>query len=194
MADTMTVDGSARGSTGNGSLKDWPGWDYAPGIAFVTLGILALFYAPYASLATSIYFGATFCVAGGFMTAGGLASINRGAGWLALLLGLLTLATGVLILYNPTAGAASLAWVIGIYAIVGGIFELAAAFSIPVGRGWLVFVGIVNVAVGVFVLMMDPKQAFTFLGYFVGVSLVFRGTWALVFTADLHKVQRTVFG
>ena len=194
MADTMTADRQTGGSTGSSSIKDWPGWDYAPGIAFVTLGILALFYAPYASLATSIYFGATFCVAGGFMTAGGLATINRGAGWLALLLGLLSLATGVLILYNPTAGAASLAWVLGIYFIIGGVFEFAAAFSIPAGRGWLVFVGIVNIAVGVFVVMMDPKQAFAFLGYFVGVSLVFRGMWALFFTADLHKVQRTVFG
>jgi uncharacterized membrane protein HdeD (DUF308 family) len=186
MADAMTADRTERAFT------DWPGWDYLPGIAFLAIGILALFEPPYASLGASIYLGAMLCVAGGFMTVGGIANLNRGAGWLALLLGLLGLATGAIVLYNPTAGAVSLAWVLGIYFIIGGVLELAAAFSIPVGRGWLILIGIINIAAGVFVVMMDPKQAFSFLGYFVGISLVFRGSWAMFFTADLHTIQRSI--
>ena len=80
MADTMIDRTAGAGSTQNRSIKDWPGWDYAPGIAFMAVGILALFFPPYASLGTSVYLGAILCVAGGFMTAGGLANINRGAG------------------------------------------------------------------------------------------------------------------
>lgn len=174
------------------SIKDWPGWDYAPGIAFLAVGVLALIFPPYASIGTSVYVGAILCVAGGFMTAGGLATINRGVGWLALALGLLSLATGLMVLYNPVQGAASLTWVLGAWFIIGGVFEFAAAFGSPVGRGWLIFVSIVNIALGVLVVTMDPKQAFAFLGYLVGISLVFRGIWALVFTVDLHKVERVV--
>jgi uncharacterized membrane protein HdeD (DUF308 family) len=58
-----------------------------------------------------------------------------------------------------------------------------------VGRGWLIFVGIINIALGAWVVMMNPSDAFIFLGYLVGISLMFRGLWSLVFTADLHRAQ-----
>ena len=50
------------------SLKDWSGWDYAPGIAFVVVGILALLEPPIASLATGAYLGVMLCVAGGLLS------------------------------------------------------------------------------------------------------------------------------
>jgi uncharacterized membrane protein HdeD (DUF308 family) len=194
MAETMPADGLAhpRASAEHRSLKDWSGWAYVAGIAFLVVGILALLEPPLASLATGIYLGAMFCVAGGFMLAGGIANINHKGGWLAVLLGLLSLAAGLLVLYNPVAGAVSLVWVMGAWLIVGGIFELVTGFSIRIGRGWLILVGIVNLALGAFVIMLDPTQAFAFLGYFVGISLIFRGLWSLVFTAELHQAQRSV--
>ncbi len=177
MPETMTTD--------HRSIGDWPGWDYAPGIAFLVVGILALVEPPLASLAM-------LCVAGGFMLAGGIATIKRRGGWLSIVLGLLSLAVGIVVLYNPVAGAVSLVWVMGAWFIAGGIFELVTGFSIPVGKGWLILIGIVNLALGVFVLMMQPAQAFQFLGYFVGISLAFRGLWSLIFTADLHRAQNFV--
>jgi uncharacterized membrane protein HdeD (DUF308 family) len=177
------------------SLKDWSGWDYAPGIAFIVVGILALLEPPLASLAAGVYLGAMLCVAGAFMLAGGLANIDHRGGWLSALLGLLSLVAGLLVLYNPIAGAVSLVWVMGAWFIVGGIFELAMGFSIPVGRTWLILVGIINIALGAWVTMMSPANAFAFLGYLVGISLTLRGLWSLIFTADLHRVrgwQRTL--
>jgi uncharacterized membrane protein HdeD (DUF308 family) len=47
----------------------------------------------------------------------------------------------------------------------------------------------VNIALGAWVLMMNPSDAFLFVGYLVGISLVFRGLWSLMFTADLHRAQ-----
>ena len=80
----------------------------------------------------------------------------------------------------------------GAWFIVGGIFELAMGFSIPAGRGWLILVGIVNIALGVWVVMLNPAQAFAFLGFLVGISLIFRGLWSLVFTSDLHRAKSFV--
>ena len=174
------------------SLKDWSGWDYAPGIAFVVVGILALLEPPIASLATGAYLGVMLCVAGGFMLAGGLATIGHRGSWLTITLGLLAFAAGALTLYNPVAGAVSLVWVMGAWFIVGGIFELATGFNITIGKTSLIVIGILNIAIGIWVAMMDPAQAFTFLGYFVGVSLIFRGLWSLMFAADLHRVERVV--
>jgi uncharacterized membrane protein HdeD (DUF308 family) len=193
MAEATAADSAAPGgATHNKSLKDWSGWDYVLGIAFLVVGILALVEPPIASLATSFYLGFLFCVAGGFAIAGGIANIGRRGGWLALLLGLLSFAAGVMVLYNPVVGAVSLVWVMGAWFIVGGIFEIVMGFSVPIGKGWLILVGIVNLALGALVIMMQPEQAFTFLGYFVGISFVFRGLWSLFFTADLHRAEHMV--
>ena len=40
--------------------------------------------------------------------------------------------------------------------------------------------------------MLDPGQAFAFLGFLVGISLIFRGLWSLMFTSDLHRMHRFV--
>ncbi len=193
MAETMTADRPAQSPPmGRRSLKDWPGWDYVPGIAFLVLGVLALAEPHLASLAAGIYLGAMLLVAGGFMLAGGIAGIGHRGGWLSVLLGLLSLVAGVIVLFNPVAGAISLVWVMGAWFIVGGIFELAMGFSVPIGRGWLILVGIVNLVLGAFVIMLQPAQAFAFLGFLVGISLVFRGLWSLFFTADLHSARQQV--
>lgn len=191
MAETMTADRSTHsGAAEHGSLKDWSGWDYAPGIAFLAVGILALVEPPLASLATSVYLGAMLCVAGAFMLAGGIAKIGHRGAWLGVILGLLSTLVGLLVLINPVAGAVSAVWVLGAWFIAGGILELAMAFNLPVGKGWLIFVGIVNLAIGAWVVIMAPADAFAFLGYFVGISLVFRGVWSLMFTADIHRIGR----
>jgi len=195
MAESTIAGGPLEGRAKGRSLKDWSGWDYVPGIAFFVVGILALVEPPLASLAAGVYLGAMLCVAGAFMLAGGLANIEHRGGWLSALLGLLSLAAGLLALYNPVAGAISLVWVMGAWFVVGGIFELAMGFSIPVGRTWLILVGIINIALGAWVTMMSPANAFAFLGYLVGISLTLRGLWSLIFTADLHRVrgwQRTL--
>jgi uncharacterized membrane protein HdeD (DUF308 family) len=173
-------------------IGDWSGWDFLPGIAFIVVGVLALMMAPLASLATGIYVGAMLCVAGGFAFVGGLSHIRRGGAWLAALLGLLSILVGIAFLYNPAAGSVTLVWFIGAWLLVGGIFEFATAFSTPVGKGWLVAVGLVDLALGVILLTMNPAQAFAFLGYYVGISFVFRGLWSVVFAGEVHHVGRTV--
>lgn len=167
---------------------DWSGWDYLPGIAFIVVGVLALMMAPLTSLATGIYVGAMLCVAGGFAFVGGMSHIRNGGAWLAALLGLLSIIVGIAFLYNPAAGAIMLVWMIGAWLIVGGVFEFATAFTTPFGKGWLVFVGLVDLALGALVLTMEPTQAFAFLGYYVGISFIFRGLWTVVFVGEVHDV------
>lgn len=174
------------------SIGEWSGWDYLPGIAFIVIGALALLVTPLASLATGMYLGAMLCVAGGFGLLGGIAHIKQRGAWLAALLGLFSLVVGVTVLYNPLAGAVSLVWVIGAWFIVGGLLELATAASVRFGKGWLLLVGLVDLALGAIMVMMKPTEAFLFLGYFVGISLVFRGLWTVLFVGEVHELGRKV--
>ena len=175
------------------SVGDWSGWDYLPGITFIVIGVLALMMAPLTSLATGIYVGALLCVAGGFALVGSLSQIRRGGGaWPAALLGLLSLVVGIAFLYSPAAGAVTLVWMIGAWLLVGGIIEMATALTVPFGKGWLFLVGLVDLALAAFVLLMDPVAAFTFLGYYVGVSFIFRGLWTVIFVGEAHEVRHMV--
>ena len=174
------------------AIADWSGWDYLPGIAFIVIGVLALMLAPLTSLATGVYVGAMLCVAGGFAFIGGLSHIKRGGAWLAVLLGLLSLLVGIAFLYNPVAGSITLVWMIGAWLLVGGVFEFATAFTTPFGKGWLVLVGLVDLALGALVLMMEPRTAFAFLGYYVGISFIFRGLWTVFFVGEAHEIGHTV--
>jgi len=173
-------------ATKSKSLGDWSGWDYLPGFAFTVIGVLAIMEAPIASIATGIYLGAMLCVAGAFGIVGGIARLGRRGALLAALLGVLGVFVGGAVLYNPIAGAISLTWLIGAWFLVGGIFELAMAFTIRLGRGWLILVGITNIVLGALVFMMHPVSAFVFLGYLVGISLLARGLWSIVFVGKVH--------
>lgn len=174
------------------AITEWSGWDYLPGLAFIIIGVLALMQAPLASLASGIYVGSLLCVAGAFAFVGGLSHIRRGGAWLAALLGLLSIIVGAAFLYNPAAGAVTLVWMIGAWLLVGGIFEFATAFTTPFGKGWLVLVGVVDLVLGALVLTLDPKQAFAFLGYYVGISFIFRGLWTTVFVGEAHEIGHNV--
>ena len=171
------------------SITDWSGWDYLPGIAFIVLGVLALMEAPLASVATGIYLGAMLCVAGGFGIVGGIARLGRRGALLAALIGVLSLLVGIAVLYNPVAGAISLTWFVGAWFVVGGLVELAMGFSVTAGRGWLLLIGIVNLVLGGSVLMMDPLNAFVFLGYLIGFSLLLRGLWSVLFVGEIHRAS-----
>jgi uncharacterized membrane protein HdeD (DUF308 family) len=170
------------------SVADWSGWDYLPGVAFIVIGVLALLLAPVTSIATGIYLGAMLCVAGGFGIVGGIAHISRRRAWLIALLGLLSLIVGIQILYHPVAAAISVTWLLGAWFLVGGIFELVNGFTVKAGRTWLIVVGLIDILFGGYVLFMNPVNAFLFLGYLVGISLLIRGLWSVVFVNKLHHV------
>jgi uncharacterized membrane protein HdeD (DUF308 family) len=182
----------ARTMTSGRSWTDWPGWDYVPGIAFIAIGAFALTQPNTTSIATSILLGSMLCVAGAFALAGGLVNLGHRGGWLVALLGALSLFIGAVVIYYPIQGAISLVWAIGAWLIVGAAFEFAIAFSVTSGRGWLLLVGIVDLALGIFITMMPAMQAYAFLGYYVGISLIFRGLWSVVFVSDLHEAQKTL--
>ncbi len=50
--------------------------------------------------------------------------------WLMLLNGILSVAFGVLVMIYPSAGALSLVWLLGLYAIVAGILDIVFSFRL----------------------------------------------------------------
>ncbi len=93
---------------------------------------------------------------------------------------LLLLAGGLLLLF-PIPGVASLALVLTFYLLLDayGSFALAYRHHPQPGWGWMLFNGLVDVALAVLFLVGWPQTSLILVGIFVGVSLVFDG-WALI--------------
>jgi uncharacterized membrane protein HdeD (DUF308 family) len=58
----------------------------------------------------------------------GLIAAFQGGGWGAGILGVISIVVGIVLLANPLIAAATLPWVVGIFAIGGGIVGIIGAF------------------------------------------------------------------
>ncbi len=101
------------------------------GVAGVFIGLLTFFW-PGITAFVLLYFIATWALITGIfeiVAAIQLRSVITGE-WMMILGGLLSILFGVLLLVFPGAGALSVVWLIGIYAIVFGISETILAFRL----------------------------------------------------------------
>ena len=140
---------------------------FAPGLALVTITVIA---------------GAAFLVSGIFDIVNYF-RFRRAmdlSGW-ALASGALDIVLGILFLVNPLVSAGALAWFIGAFFIVFGVFEVVGAFKVRnMGVsmwGWMLFSGIVGALCGL-TFFIAPAMLGVFLSVFIlmrGASLIFYG-------------------
>ena len=96
------------------------------GIVGIAAGVLAVIWPDVTALALVIFIGAWAIVTGIFeiFAAIKLRKEIRGE-WLLALSGLLSMTFGVLVFAFPAAGAVGIAWILGTYAMAGGIVLIA---------------------------------------------------------------------
>jgi uncharacterized membrane protein HdeD (DUF308 family) len=101
------------------------------GVAGVVIGLLTFFWPNITALALLYFIGAWALITGVFeiVTAIQLRRVITGE-WMLILGGLLSILFGVLLFVFPGAGALSVVWVIGVYAVVFGISEIIFAFRL----------------------------------------------------------------
>ncbi len=99
------------------------------GVAGVFIGLLTFFWPGITALVLLYFIAAWALITGIFeiVAAIQLRSVITGE-WMMVLGGLLSILFGVLLLVFPGAGALSVVWLIGIYAVIFGISEIVLAF------------------------------------------------------------------
>lgn len=111
------------------------GWKLFTGVLGVIAGIVILRHPYWSTVLVPL---TLTWILGGIGVVMGLVQIFRGiqgAGWGAGLLGLLTLVLGVLLLLHPVYSTLVLAWVLGAWAIVGGVVGIFASFRLRSPHG-----------------------------------------------------------
>jgi uncharacterized membrane protein HdeD (DUF308 family) len=129
----ILVDGVFRviGAIGHrASDKEW-GFDLIIGIMGIIIGFLT-FHAPrITALALIIYIAAWALMIGATEIALAIKLRREIKGeWFLILMGLLSIAFAVMLLWNPLPGALALVWLIGSYAIVFGLLAIILGFRL----------------------------------------------------------------
>src|SRR5436190_16865535 len=112
------------------SDPDW-GWHLVIGFLGIIVGLLT-FHAPgITALALVIYVAAWALMIGGYeiMLAVKLRREIKGE-WFLILMGLISIAFAVMLLWNPVAGAAALIWLLAWYAVIFGVLGIFFGFRL----------------------------------------------------------------
>ena len=89
---------------------------------------------------------------------------------------------GLLILFHPLAGAAALGLILVIYLLLDGFSSLAFAWDLRTehGRGWLIFNGVISLALASIIIYGWPFSSAWLVGFFIGISLFIDGVTLLM--------------
>lgn len=140
-------------------------------------GVLSILMPHIATLTAELLFGVLLCVVG----VGSLLSIlckDRGPSLTASLLGgILSLATGALLLSYPLSGIVALTTLMAAYFAASGLVRIYFAWTAQgaTGRGWLGFGGALSLVLAALILFGLSSSAFWILGMLLGIDLVFHG-------------------
>lgn len=159
-------------------------------ILMILLGMIAIAFPFFVTIASTLVFGWVFIFAG-------IAQIIyafqlRGVGQVAwkLILGLLYLLSGIFVMINPIEGVIAFTLVLGITIFVQGIIQVAIAFQmrqISPNWIWMLVSGLIGIIFGIFISSNLPSTATWLIGTFIGINLLSDGVWMLT----LHSGRRS---
>ena len=173
-------------------FRDW--WHFAVrGVLTIVFGIVALIWPNVTSLALVLLFGAFVLTDGIFTVATGIASRKYFKRWWALLLeGLTGIVIAAITFIWPNITGLALMYFIAGWAILTGIFEIAAAIEfrnlIP-GEWTTVLMGMLSIIFGI-LLFVSPSAGALGIVWAIGSYAIFFGIMEIVFAFRLRGLGR----
>ena len=164
------------------------------GILAVIVGIIAIAWPGATVYALVILFAVYAFLDAGLEAARAFGSRTAGPVFGHLLLGLISLAAGVIALVWPSPTALVLVLVVGIWAVAGGVVEIVNGFrsgETAGTRAMFILTGLVSVAFGVLLFARPGVGAVTLALLFGLFSLVY-GISQITLGVQLHQVGRSV--
>ena len=165
------------------------GWCLALGVFLIALGFIASGMAVATTMLTTVVLGWILLIAGA-----GLAVLSFLTGkWSGFLLtmaaGILSIVAGIEFVSYPLSGAAAINIIIGTVLLVAGTYRLLSSIVMRFPNwGWALVSGIVAFALGVILLRNWQSTSLWFLGFAVGVDLIFHGFSWIAFSLGIHRM------
>jgi len=156
--------------------KDFRRFALIAGLLLMGLGVAGVALPQLMSLLTAAFAGWILLLAGFVITYLTWQGFG-GSGALRWLKPFVLVATGLLILVYPIAGAAAFGLMLAVYFMFDGFANAGMALEMRPTRGWIwmLFNAILSFALSLFIMAGWPDSSFWIVGIYVGVSLFFDG-------------------
>jgi uncharacterized membrane protein HdeD (DUF308 family) len=170
--------------------KSW-GWVLFFGIVTLILGVLVVIKPRDTIYAFAILLGIWLFVAGLFRIVMAIADHEdtNGTRWLMAVLGLLSVIIGILFLRHTDETVTTLAFLIGLFWVVGGIIEFFNAYSAhgSPARGFRIVMGILAFAAGI-VTLVWPHLTLNVLAVIMGIWLILYGVLEIALSLQVRHL------
>lgn len=160
------------------------------GILLIVLGALAIAFPLLGTIVVEQLFAALLLIAGGYTLAGAFGRREAGTASRVVsgLWALLTLVTGLLLLFQVGAGILTLTILLAAYFAAQGIVTVIAAFKFSgTGTMWLMLLsGVVSLILAWMIFSGFPGSATWLLGLLFGINLIFTGLYFISMSSTLR--------
>jgi uncharacterized membrane protein HdeD (DUF308 family) len=162
------------------------------GILLIVLGLGAVILPNVTTVVAETWIAVILASAGASKVFYAIKTRSEGFIW-KLLLGVLYIATGIMLFVYPLTGVLSLTLLLGSFLLTEGAFELILAFQIRPRQnwGWVLADGIVTLLLGGLVWFEWPFDAPWLIGILVGVSVLSTGISRLMLSFNGPKTIAT---
>ncbi len=171
-----------------GDIRQSTTWSIVLSILMIVSGVLAIVIPSVAGLTVTVMFGWLLIFTGALHL--GLAWRGHGAAAIfgEIVISVLYAAIGFYLLAQPVAGLASLTIALSAYLVMKGILEGVLAFTLrpAPGSGWLVFDGILTIAIAAMITAAWPASTAWAIGTLVGVSMMCSGFTRLMISTAVR--------
>jgi uncharacterized membrane protein HdeD (DUF308 family) len=169
------------------------GWTLFQGILLIVLGALAIAFPLLGTIVVEQLFAALLLIAGGYALAAAFGRKESGTASRVVsgLWAVLTLVTGLLLMFQIGAGILTLTILLAAYFAAQGIVTLVAAFKFSgTGTMWMMILsGIVSLVLAWMIFSGFPGSATWLLGLLFGINLIFTGLYFLSMSSTLKAQQ-----
>ena len=164
-------------------------WFSILGAALIVLGVLALGYSAFFTIAsveilgTFLLIGAAMYICGSFYTG------SWGGFFLTLLTGVLQLVMGLTCVRHPAEAAIVYTLLMALFFMVGGLFRIVVALAGQFrGKGSVLFNGVVTLILGIMIWQQTPFSGLWVIGTFLGIDLLLNGWSYLLLGLSLRQL------
>jgi uncharacterized membrane protein HdeD (DUF308 family) len=163
-------------STSDSNIQKFSNSNLWIGVLLIVLGIGAVILPNVTTIVAETWIAIILASAGASKVFYAIQTRSEGFIW-KLLLGVLYIATGIMLFVYPLTGVLSLTLLLGSFLLAEGVFELILAFQLRPRQnwGWVLADGIITLLLGGLVWFEWPFDAPWLIGVLVGVSVLSTG-------------------
>jgi len=164
------------------------------GFLLIVLGACAITFPLLATIAVEQFFAALLLIAGGYALAAVLGRKSAGSAHhvVAILWSILTIVTGLLLVFKIGAGILTLTLLLASYFAAQGIVTILGAFKFGgTGAFWMMLPsGVVSLVLAYMIFSGFTGSAAWLLGLLFGINLIFTGAFFIAMSSALKEAQQ----